>query len=145
MTVKWFTEFIQLLVDLVLDITFFFFSLIMKPEFEFTDYLILLHKKSAWIFSISFYSIFKYRVSAGYLTLILVDYQLLISQSVSFLQGDTIDWRWRLFFSNEGSAVHFVHFHLHVSSWGMDKQGRDKLNQGFPQVPPFSIFAVKNK
>lgn len=60
MTVKWFTKFIQLLVDLVLDITFFFFSWIMKPEFEFTDYLILLHKKSAWIFSISFYSIFKY-------------------------------------------------------------------------------------
>lgn len=40
MTVKWFTKFIQLLVDLVLDITFFFFSWIMKPEFEFTDYLI---------------------------------------------------------------------------------------------------------
>lgn len=85
MTVKWFTKFIQLLVDLVLDITFFFFSWIMKPEFEFTDYLILLHKKSAWIFSISFYSIFKYWVSAGYLTLILVDYQLLISQRMSIL------------------------------------------------------------
>lgn len=27
MTVKWFTKFIQLLVDLVLDITFFFFFL----------------------------------------------------------------------------------------------------------------------
>lgn len=83
MTVKWFPKFIQLHVDLVLDITFF--SGIMKPEFEFTDCLILLHKKSAWIFSISFYSIFKYRVSAGYLTLILFDYQLLISQRMSIL------------------------------------------------------------
>lgn len=84
MTVKWFTKFIQLLVDLVLDITFFFFFLD-NEAWIWVHRLPDTHKKSAWIFSISFYSIFKYWVSAGYLTLILVDYQLLISQRMSIL------------------------------------------------------------
>lgn len=64
---------------------------------------------------------------------------------VPLLQESIFECSRGLAFPNEGNVIHFVHFHLCVSSSDIDKPGHNKLNQDLPEVSVIFNFRIEKK